>query len=551
MLKMKPIGIVLTGATTDVVSAQLLEPAEKGGSIREGKFLVVERGFDKQKILARVSSLVPQNDFYVAGDAWTESRRKGTPIPSELARQFVVCELELLAEIPGARRVSVPPFPNDEVFELTLPEQSREVFGLEANERGIVWYGSLLGYTDAPVPLDVEKIPMHMGVFGITGSGKSYDTGALLEKLVKIRISEDRILAFPMLIVDANGDYLDYVEHFEKKHSFGAASAVTHYVFPKSPDLGKHGVKSIGIDLNQLNRRDLAEAIMLFYSGGEKNELQVAGLDKIISILENESYISEHDYQSIFTNDETFDKAKKLLRRQDLDLHSGTQAAIGRALDKFKMIEDEKKLFGQKSKLDLDFIENLSIGGEISIVDFSERGAPGIEPTLKQFVVSYLSSILFAAFTRYKIEGIARYLIFVIEEAQNYCPNVSTYAVGYSLAREKLSAIATQGRKFGLSLCLISQRPSFVDPVILSMCNTFFIHRISPEDTTFVRKVTGGLPNSLERRLTTMENGELVITGQMLRLPFPVVVKVPPREIPQTRGRTDVLLSLEKNRRGP
>jgi hypothetical protein len=133
-----------------------------------------------------------------------------------------------------------------------------------------------------------------------------------------------------------------------------------------------------------------------------------------------------------------------------------------------------------------------------------------------------------------------------MEEAQNYCPNLSVYNVGYSLAREKLSQIATQGRKFGLSLCLISQRPSFIDPIVLSMCNTFFIHRISPEDIPFVKRACGGLPSALERRLTTLERGEVIVTGQMNVVPFPLLVNVPSREIPHTFGKTDVLAALKR-----
>src|SRR5262249_34405902 len=161
-------------------------------------------------------------------------------------------------------------------------------------------------------------------------------------------------------------------------------------------------------------------------------------------------------------------------------------------------------------------------------------------------VIGYLSAVLFDRFTWYKQREGARYLSFIIEEAQNFCPG-KRYPIGSSLAKTKLSAIATQGRKFGLSLCLISQRPSFLDEIILSMCNTFFIHRISPEDVSFVRSITGGLPESLARRLTNLSQGECIVTGQMNRLPFAVLVKVlkdVDRKIPHTAGTTDVVARI-------
>jgi DNA helicase HerA-like ATPase len=538
-----PIGVILTGATTQKAACQLFESSERGG-VREGKFLLIESMPGKRQIMVRVSAIVPQNDFYSAGDAWTEARRKQVEIPGQLARQYEICELDLLAEMPGAKPIVVPPFPNDKVYEMKLPEEAENIFGVSFKTPGIVWYGTMTGYQNAPIPLDVESIPMHIGIFGTTGSGKSYDTGALIEKLVRICDKEDKILSFPILIIDANGDYLDYVKFFQEHDKFGAASAVTRYVFPGSPELSKINVKPIAIDLNLMSKREIAEAINLYYSGGEKKELQVSGLEKLIAHMEDTSLISEGNYQSIFTDDNKFEDAKTTLA--NLGLHSGTVAAVLRAIEKFKSVQDSYSLLSEDPKLDKSFVDNLTKNREIAIIDFSAAGAPGVDPPLKQFVMSYLASILFRVFTQYKIEGQERYMLFIIEEAQNYCPNLSTYNIGYSLAREKLAAIATQGRKFGLSLCLISQRPSFVDQVVLSMCNSFFLHRISPEDVSFVKRVTGGLPSSLDRRLTILDNGELIVSGQMLTLPFPMLIRVPQREVPQTTGKTDVLGALRR-----
>jgi len=538
-----PIGVVLTGSTTQKAACQLFESSEKGG-VREGKFLVIESTPKKRQIMVRVAAIIPQNDFYSAGDAWTEARRKQVEIPGQLARQYEVCELDLLAEMPGAKPIVVPPYPNDKVYEMKLPEEAEDIFGVSKKTPGIIWYGTMVGYENAPIPLNIESIPMHIGMFGTTGSGKSYDTGALIEQLVRICDKEDKILSFPILIIDANGDYLDYVKFFEDHDKFGASSAITRFVFPRSPELSKMTVKPIAIDLNLMSKREIAEAINLYYSGGEKTELQIAGLEKLISYMEETSLISEGNYQSIFTDPERFEDAKEALG--NLGLHAATVAAVLRALEKFKGVEDQYNLLSEEPKLDRTFVDKMTKNREIAIVDFSAAGAPGVDPPLKQFVMSYLASILFRVFTQYKVEGQERYMLFIIEESQNYCPNLATYNIGYSLAREKLAAIATQGRKFGLSLCLISQRPSFVDQVVLSMCNSFFLHRISPEDVSFVKRATGGLPASLDRRLTTLDNGELIVSGQMLTLPFPMLIKVPPREVPQTTGKTDVLGALRR-----
>jgi DNA helicase HerA-like ATPase len=172
-------------------------------------------------------------------------------------------------------------------------------------------------------------------------------------------------------------------------------------------------------------------------------------------------------------------------------------------------------------------VDELVKKGGLAVIDFTVIGAPGYPLHLKQFIVYYIAYLLFKRFVEYKQqEELQRSLLFVIEEAQNYCPNLAEYRIGYSLARDVLQQIATQGRKFGLCLCLLTQRPSYVDPVIMSMCNTFFIHRIAPGDESFVKRVTGGLPDSLERRLTRLDTGYVIITGQAIKSGLSLLVHI-------------------------
>lgn len=84
------------------------------------------------------------------------------------------------------------------------------------------------------------------------------------------------------------------------------------------------------------------------------------------------------------------------------------------------------------------------------------------------------------------------------------------------------------------------------------MCNTFFIHRISPDDVSYVRTATGGLPSSLETRLTRLTQGHMIVTGQMNKLPFPLMISIPKtdRIVPHPMGTTDVISTLKKLREG-
>jgi DNA helicase HerA-like ATPase len=552
------IGVILSQSTTQGAVCQLFEEAECGG-IREGMLLLVEASPNRRRILSRVAEIIPYNDFFTEGDPWSEARRKNMPLPHEVARRYEICKLELLVEFPDRARgekdrkqVTIPPHPGDKVCRIDPTAHQKDIFGVAEGEPGIIWYGAQAGYEHkhSPVPLNVEHVPMHMAIFGVTGSGKSFDTGALIERLVDISVRSGSCLSFPLVVIDAHGDYLEYAEHEGISNPLGAVTKVTRYVFPdahwtekrKAP---QQDVQKLGINLDLLPVRDLANLIIQFY-GGAGSELQIYGLERVLKDLKEVPW----QLQDLFASSRGEIRRKLDQLQQSKEIHPLARQAIERALDKFINELTDLKLLTSKSPLqDKDWIDKLTRHGSVAIIDFSADGAPGVDLPVKQLVITYLASVLFSTFAGYKTSGQNRYLLFMIEEAQNFCPDTS-YPVGATLARDKLSAIATQGRKFGLGLCLISQRPSFLDKIVLSMCNTFFIHRISPADVSFVRTVTGGLPSTLANRLTQLSQREMIITGQMLTVPFPVVIKVQEqdRQVDHPAGRTEVIKYLRQAR---
>ncbi len=544
------VAVVLSGGSTREVACQLLEGAE-GGGIRQGMLLLSHS--KRARIVGRVAEIVPYNAFYTEGDPWSEARRKGLTIPNEIARRYEICRLELLTQIPRAE-IKYPPEPGDLVFRLSPQEHEKDIFGVAHGEGEHIWYGTLSGYNNAPVPLNVENVPMHLAIFGVTGSGKSFDTGALIEKLVEIPVSgSSHTVSYPMIIIDAHGDYTDYTDYVASKKQLGKAGWIKRYVFPDAymrPEFRKepHYIQPLGLNLDLLSQRELSQIILLSYKGTiEGAELQVNGIDALFEHMRTQGFDSlhnlfVHNFDDLLAQLQVFSEAS--------DMHSSTESAIRRALLNFRAVEQEYRLLSEKSELKQeDFVDKITKEQGIAILDFSADGAPGVKLFVKQLVMTYVATLLFEKFTKFKTSREDRYLMLVIEEAQNFAPDRS-YPIGSSLAHFKLSDIATQGRKFGLSLCLVSQRPSFVDRIVLSMCNTFFIHRVSPEDVGFVKSVTGGLPSSLANRLTNLDKGELILTGQMNTVPFPLNIVVPSadRAVPHTIGKTRVVANLAKLR---
>jgi DNA helicase HerA-like ATPase len=543
----KPIGVILSGGTTTRATCQLYEEFED--KINEGELYVIYYSNTNKRVLARVDKIIPYSEFYQVGDAWSEARRKAAPIPSEISRRYTVIELELLGEMrPGQlSEVTVPPSPGDQVYRLQDPNELRNLIAFSEREAILIEFGTLVGYKDIPVLLDLNALPMHMAVLGVTGSGKSYTVGYLLEKLSEITLPNGSKASLSVLIIDANGDYLDFHKRYAQGRKIGCWKEILRFVFKKSTALfiGERGIKQILLDLDQaFEPREVAELVITYYTGGVLNELQVAGLETALKNLKEDKGIH---MTSAFLEDEDFNKLEAELSRikEEGLIHDQTYKAIIRAIEKFRrdVVEEHGLItYSQRATINTDFIDKITERDNptLAIIDFSTDGAPGVPLQLKQLVVSYITKLLLKKFTNYKIEGKDRILLLIIEEAQNYCPNLGEYPIGYSLARDNLAQIATQGRKFGLSLCLVSQRPSFVDPVILSMVNTYIIHRISAADTQFVKRIAGGLPKVIEDKLVNLATGRAIVVGQMNRLGFPLVVDIPKRTIEHTMGKINV-----------
>lgn len=119
--------------------------------------------------------------------------------------------------------------------------------------------------------------------------------------------------------------------------------------------------------------------------------------------------------------------------------------------------------------------------------------------------------------------------VLVLEEAHNYLkPSRADEASGLSLARETFERIAKEGRKFGLSLIVASQRPSDVSATVLSQCANFLIHRIqNPEDIDYFKKILPLGSRDLLDQLPILVPGDGLLIGSAVNVPARVKVRKP------------------------
>lgn len=123
----------------------------------------------------------------------------------------------------------------------------------------------------------------------------------------------------------------------------------------------------------------------------------------------------------------------------------------------------------------------------------------------------------------------------VCEEAHRYVPN--NPALGFEPTRRAIARIAKEGRKYGVSLCVVSQRPSELDSTILSQCNTVFSMRMSNDrDQDFVRAAIFDTAASLLDFLPSMGPREAIVFGDGVTLPGRIrFTDLPEHAMPRSR----------------
>ena len=122
--------------------------------------------------------------------------------------------------------------------------------------------------------------------------------------------------------------------------------------------------------------------------------------------------------------------------------------------------------------------------------------------------------------------------LLVLEEAHNYVhpPRVMEDR-SQSLSRRAFERVAKEGRKFGLSLVVASQRPSEVSPTIISQCANFFSHRLqNPDDIDHFRRIIPKQAQRLLDQVTVLSAGEAILFGSAVHVPSRVQVKRPSKE---------------------
>lgn len=175
--------------------------------------------------------------------------------------------------------------------------------------------------------------------------------------------------------------------------------------------------------------------------------------------------------------------------------------------------DKEAKDFIQRYNEEL-YVHNNSKTHQISIIDVSQLAFEVLET-----VTALLGRIILEFVSYFTPENRGKYpIVLVLEEAQNYIAENKD-----SVAKTVFERIAREGRKYGISLIVCSQRPSELSKTVLSQCNSFIIHRLqNPEDQKYIRGLISSANADILDQLPIIPQQHAIITGDCVRTPIQV-----------------------------
>jgi len=382
----------------------------------------------------------------------------------------------------------IPPEPGSPVF-FASKETLRRVFG--SDEEGKIHIGHLLTRPEIDVFIDVDSIvSRHLAVLAVTGGGKSNTVSVILEELLR--------KGGTVLVFDMHGEYTNF------DLEVGGAPAV----------------KNISLALNPL-RLNYYE-FRLFANVDDSAYVQDRYLRRAFKRA-----VEAHLNGEIESSQFWQELLKELRVMAEDEAYKEDRKSITGVMNK---VEDMMELYSELFDLQQSpIVEQLELG-RLNVIDLSH-----VDERIADIVVSHvLRNVLEARkrSVRGEENGLEFPLFIVLEEA-----HILASSTINTKSRYWISRIAREGRKFGLGLCLVTQRPKALDSNALSQANNMIILRlIEPGDQRHVQQASESLSSELVEQLPSLNVGEALLMGRMI--PIPALVKV--KRAQSKRGGNDI-----------
>ncbi len=472
--------------------------------------------------------------------------------------------------IRGGDSLAIPP----KKVEPAREEDIKAIYENTVSSDKKFTFSSLSSNPKIKIPVDGNKFfNKHIAIVGSTGSGKSHTLATILQKAVSQKSGDFALNNSHIIVFDIHSEYKTA---FPEANHIDVSNLVLPYWLLNGEEL-----EEILLDTGERDNYNQASVFRALVTENKKlkdpdrpkvyydaplkfdihevlNAIDNFRTETINYKNPNRYMINDNSYKLVNDGGTSVDTGIELTEEERLKKYfngffnffppknqniSKGNYADG-TLDKFasrirSKINQERLqfLFGKKSK-DISFEETLqnilgynsSKKSNVTVIDLS-----GVPFEVLSITVSFISRLVFEYgyyYKRYrgeanpseKVNNDIPFLL-VYEEAHKYVPNSDLSK--YRSSRKSIERIAKEGRKYGVTLLLASQRPSEISETIFSQCNNFIAMRLTnPNDQAFVKKL---LPDTLGNLIDTMpslKQGEALLIGESIVIPSIVQIDV-------------------------
>jgi len=561
----KIIGKVIesTQSIINIVLDSIEAFEENKQNLKIGKYLSIEEG-NFNRILGIIQSIKTYRDEKESSNSYLITVQ---PVGSYIEDNDGKIEFKQGGvNIPSPTELAH--IPDDDIIEKIFSKETHYSFyiGKLANNDTVKFYVN-----------GNKFFSKHIAVVGSTGSGKSYAVAKLLQEAVGIKdgvnTNSEVLKNSHVIIFDIHSEYkaaftLNERTNF-KLNILDVEKMCLPYWLMNAEELESLFIESN--EANSHNQRSQFKKAVILSKQKHNPEYEKITYDMPIFFDINEVYnyivnmnnevinkVDGQEHKPKLSNGELVKDKKKyldsILKFAAPSTAMATKASNGPFNPDFERfitrletkINDRRLDFMLSPKkengelfITTDFVEIIKTflgyieSSNVTIIDLS-----AIPFEVLSIVVSLLSRIIFDFAFHYsklrhenKDKNDVPFLI-VCEEAHNYIPQNND--AEYTASKKSLERIAKEGRKYGLSLMVVSQRPSEVSDTIFSQCNNFIALRLTnANDQNYIKTLMPDNSNMLVDSLPTLSAGECIVVGDSA--PMPAIVKLDkPKPTPES-----------------
>lgn len=375
----------------------------------------------------------------------------------------------------------------------------------------------------------------HAFIGGSTGAGKSWTTAKIIEQVAGLKSANS-------IIFDLHGEYSplvgDGIEHFKIAGPGDVESGKTiadGSIYLPYWLLSYEALVSLFVDRSDQNAPNQAMIIAREVNVAKTQYLQDGGHQDVLDNFTIDSPVP-------------FVLASLLGRLNDINVEqvpgarpNSTKAGefngkLSRMISRLEnKISDRRLGFlfeGGADVLQFDYLNRLAdalLGssdengtGGVKIIDFSE-----VPSDVLPLIVSLVARLSFSIQQWTPMEK-RHPIALMCDEAHLYIPNRNLADSADEISIKIFERIAKEGRKYGLSIVVISQRPSEVNKTILSQCSNFVAMRLTnSDDQGVIKKLLPDSLGSFSDILPTLDTGEALVVGDASLLPSRIRIDEP------------------------